>query len=214
MSDLGKLEIVQKPLLISEAKVGGRRLTKSLWAQIPVYADGDYPLPEDGVSFRAWINHHWKGCMDHDWARSISQQHRHVLLEYQGIVCQGTVGSPVRLENTVEINYRSPAWYSLVALTARKMLAGEKMSVTNRWTINGHKVGSLAHSSSGIEEIPRYYSGTETEKAELARVAQWDKSHDQVINIVQAEIDKEQAWRETVAGVWDLVTTETPQAYL
>lgn len=214
MGDLGDLEIVRKPLIISEAKVGGRKLTKSLWAQMPEYDKGDqYPLPENGVSFRAWVNHHWKECEYSEFV-GIGHEHRHVLVEYQGNVCKSTVWSPVRPGHTVEVNYHSPAWYALVALTARKMLAGEKVAVTTDWTINGQRVGALATYGQTVKEIPTYYSGDETGKAELARVAQFDKSHDEIIDAVQADIDQEREWREKVAGVWDLVTTETPQVYL
>lgn len=212
MSDLGQLEVVQKPLLISEAKIGGRRLTKSLWAQMPKYAeDNHYPVLEDGVQFRAWVNLHEKDCSVHYFQGDLGHEHRHVLVEHQGNVYRSTVWSSRRHDDPIGL-WSTSSTNALVALMARNILAGHKVDPKRGWRINGQSVRALADYE--IRDLPRYYMGSESQKADLARVAMLDQDNDGLIAMVQPEIDSEHTWRETVAEIWQLVTTETPQVYL
>lgn len=54
--DLGDLDIFEERLVIHGVKVGGRRLTKALFMQLPMQETN-----EPG-SVRAWINFHWNRC--------------------------------------------------------------------------------------------------------------------------------------------------------
>ena len=79
MPDLGDITIIEKPLIIREAKVGGRKLTKALYLQLP--SEEDYPTCREGVRIVAWLESHWKDCDDEqiNWSEC-GRTHRHVLL--------------------------------------------------------------------------------------------------------------------------------------
>ena len=62
MSDLGDITIIEKPLIIREAKIGGRKLNKALYLQLP--SEESYPTCREGVRIVAWLESHWKDCAD------------------------------------------------------------------------------------------------------------------------------------------------------
>ena len=80
--DLGELEIVSKPLVIHEARAGGRRLTKALFLQLRDWTDTHHKLiTSDCPPPVAWVNHHWVGCDSHQDRYSYATfAHLHILL--------------------------------------------------------------------------------------------------------------------------------------
>ena len=93
MPDLGELEILERPLIIHEAKAGGRKLTKSLFRQLPDWQDikEQLILPDCPADVVAWVEYHWRDCDDAKYNFYASGDHRHILLSDSGAPYRGTV---------------------------------------------------------------------------------------------------------------------------
>ena len=132
MPDLGELEILERPLIIHEAKAGGRKLTKSLFRQLPDWQDikEQLILPDSPADVVAWVEYHWQDCDDAKYIFYASGDHRHILLSDSGAPYRGTVWYGPRTKGIFrlslgDITGSGPVGRNMAALLARQRLKGK-----------------------------------------------------------------------------------------
>lgn len=224
MSDLGLVELVERPLIIREARAGGRKVTKAIYMQLP-RIDG-IPFPDDSMRIVAWVNHHWEGCAYHRGRyRSLLDNHRHLIIDHQGVPKRGTTWEGYPTTETIAIyDDDIPGGKELTAIFARQKLAGSDSSKSRptyamrtevQLTHNGHRL-SFRISTEHAQTLFRFYTKFPSQEPDHNLVALCLPAMDHAT--LQAEVDKaialELAWRVVVAELWKLVTTETPQVFL
>jgi|TARA_Y100000310_G_scaffold144758_1_gene144015 hypothetical protein len=223
--DLGEWAIKERPVIIREAIVGGRRLTKALFFQIP---EIDYlPADPDDATIVAQVNIHWRDCgLGYQNFWSVTPDHRHVLVQEKGVLKRGDVfkgwGDATRI---LICPSDVPGGQELVALLARRRLAGQAMKVRHVGYGNaeidcehmGRKL-RLETTFGRNPELTSYLSAAQIASGEHPRglVAATLPAVPEADLIVALEkaIQSEIEWRETLKQLWQLVTEETPQVYL
>lgn len=220
MADLGDIEIRPRPLIIREAIVGGRKLTKALYLQLPDLTC--YPGSEDGTRIVAWVELHWKDCSYTEWSDGLGYDHRHVLAAKGDAPCRGVVHSPAG--GPIEIVNHEAA-KAFAALLARKKIEGQAQKITNTkngaWRISAQRNGQpiLLEFYNGTPYEPLTYSSYlnisrgEPDKG-LVVLAQLGVDQEALLAAVDKEIAQELEWRKLVKDTWRLVTEETPQVFL
>jgi len=224
MPDLGELEILERPLIIHEAKAGGRKLTKSLFRQLPDWQDikERLILPDCPADVVAWVEYHWQDCDDAKYIFYASGDHRHILLSDSGAPYRGTVWYGPRAKGIFrlslgDITGSGPVGRNMAALLARQRLKGKIFRGSGEITVT-HK-----------EQHIRFHCGGETGQVLFSAMEVHQDSHDatklrEIAQLLVEESDlvasldqfvtEEVTFRSKVEEVWRLVTTETPQVFV
>ena len=227
MSDLGNITIIEKPLIIREAKVGGRKLTKALYLQLP--SEESYPTCREGVRMVAWLESHWKNCVDEQTSwNECGHIHRHVLLGEGDKPLRGTVFKPFTQSADIEL-YGDGA-KALRAIVARQMMQGAKhkanrtygdFSFGMRHDYRGEKV--RVYERFIDDEHPARLSYLDTAKlsanppdlpASLVKASQPAVEYEALVRTVEEQIQQTKEWRQTLQDIWNLVNEETPQVFI
>jgi hypothetical protein len=229
MPDLGELEILERPLIIHEAKAGGRKLTKSLFRQLPDWQDikERLILPDCPADVVAWVEYHWRDCDDAKYNFYASGDHRHILLSDSGTPYRGTVWDGPTTKGIIplslgDITGSDPVGDNMAALLARQRLKGKIFSL-NIFRGNGEII--VTHKERDI----RFRCGGETGQVLFSAMEVHQDSHDatklrEIAQLLVEESDlvasldqfvtEEVTYRSEVEEVWRLVTTETPQVFV
>jgi hypothetical protein len=235
--DLGNLEIIEKPLLIHEAKAGGRRLTKTLFRQLPDWTEthNSLILPDCTADIVAWVNHHWKECDSRrGYYDAASGDHIHILLSENSKPYRGTVWNGPQQRNGIDINsWDGQAGEAIAAILARKKINGEEIK-SGRHNYDYSFNYSINHQGRHIRfdcdteiskdlrfDLKSDHGGNDwvSKKAQetrgrLVKVAQLQETDETLITQIDEYITAEDNYRTDVKQVWQLVTMETPQVFL
>jgi hypothetical protein len=209
-NDLGSIILRERPLIIREAIVGGRRLTKSLYSQLPIL---ETLLPVEEVETRivAWLNIHWKDCTSHLYDYmvdgDVGTDHRHVLLASKDAPMQGTIWSPGR--GPIHI-YEKESRTALLALMARRRLKGHEVKIQNSSIKVDHRGHRLVFHL--VEDERRALNWVNQPQLFDLSVPLAEES--ELIAEVEKEIHTTEEFRASIAAQWQLVKTETPQIVL
>ena len=234
--DLGNLEIIEKPLFIHEAKAGGRRLTKTLFRQLPDWTEthNRLILPDCTADIVAWVNHHWKECDSNKYSYEDAAigKHIHVLLSEDNKPYRGTVWRGPAQRNGIDIkSWDSNAGEAIAAILARKKINGEELktntySYQNLFNINHKKRQISFECDNKVSEDLRSdlksdHGGSDwlSKKAQetrgrLVKVAQLQETDETLRTQIDEYITAEDNYRTDVKQIWQLVTMETPQVFL
>jgi len=243
MPDLGELEIVERSLVIHEAKAGGRRLTKSLFRQLPDWnkVHGSLILPDCSADIVASVSYHWKECDDtgYKYGNQVSGEHIHILLSENNKPYRGTVWAGPRQRNGIDINsWDSMAGEAIAAKLARKKINGEDMpretDITRemlygefRLNYKGRRIAFTCDyemrtdlQTSIERDAVRSARGDwlsrigQEARGRLVKVAQLQETEEALEAKVDDYIVAEDSYRADVEQVWRLVTRETPQVFI
>jgi hypothetical protein len=215
MSDLGDIIIKERPLIIREAIVGGRKLTKALFMQLPELT---HVLVETNISIVAWVNHHWKRC---DWGLAnwldASYDHRHAICSDNGSPKRGIVAKPVSDTSPIEIWHTiSPGGDELAAIFARWVLNGKPASQHSRYyhdiTHRGRKL--RFHWDSKLSNILKPSYGQDGPSKALVATARPELEGDELLIGIDQGVQAALEWRAKLEELWLLVTEETPQVFI
>ena len=227
MPDLGELEILERPLIIHEAKAGGRKLTKSLFRQLPDWQDIKQRLilPDCPADVVAWVEYHWQDCDSAKLFFYASGDHRHILLSDSGSPYRGTVWHgpttkerfPLSLEDKTG---DGPVGRNMAALLARQRLKGkifrggrldEYITVTHKeQRIRFHCVGETGQVLFSAREVHQ----DSHDATKLREIAQLLVEESDLVASLDQFVTEEVTYRSEVEEVWRLVTTETPQVFV
>jgi len=230
MSDLGDITIVEKPLIIREAKIGGRKLNKALYLQLP--EEEWYPTQREGVRIVAWLESHWKDCdMDQvNWSEC-GRTHRHVLLGEGDKPLRGTVFKPFTQSAPIELEGLGATAFR--AIVARQVMQGTKHKAKETFSGYGDFRFEMRHDYRG-EKVRVYETFTDYEHparlsyldiaklaanppdlpATLVKASQPAVEYEALISTVEEQIQKTKEWRQTLQDIWDLTNEETPQVFI
>jgi hypothetical protein len=236
MPDLGELEIVERSLVIHEAKAGSRRLTKTLFLQLPDWNEvhGELILSDCSADIVAWVSYHWKECDDDKYAFDdvALGKHIHVLLSEDNKPYRGTVWKGPSQVSSIYINsWDSNAGEAIVAILARKKINGEELktntySYTNSFHIkhNERRINFECDPEINADlkaDIKNDHGGSDwlSRKAQEARgrlveVAQLQETEEVLRAKIGEYIMAEDSYRAEIEQVWRLVTKETPQVFI
>ena len=227
MSDLGNITIIEKPLIIREAKVGGRKLTKALYLQLP--NEEDYPTCREGVRIVAWLESHWKDCdmEEVNWTECY-RIHRHVLLGEGDKPLRGTVFKPFTQSAPIELDGDGAKAFR--AIVARQVMQGAKHKAKRTY---GDFSFGMSHDYRGEkvrvyerfidDEHPARLSYLDIAKlaanppdlpATLVKASQPAVEYEALVRTVEEEIQQTQEWRQTLHDIWNLTNEETPQVFI
>jgi len=231
MPDLGELEILERPLIIHEAKVGGRKLTKSLIRQLPDWQDikERLILPDCPADVVAWVEYHWQDCDDAKYNFNTSGDHRHILLSDSGTPYRGTVWSGPTTKGLFHLTLRDITGServgdNMAALLARQRLKGKIFEIFNRRNQVFEEI-TVTHKEQDIQfrcggEIGRVlFSPMEVDQdshdaTELREIAQLLVEESDLVASLDQFVTAEVTFRSGVEEVWRLATTETPQVFV
>jgi hypothetical protein len=228
MPDLGDITIIEKPLIIREAKVGGRKLTKALYLQLP--SEEYYPTCREGVRIVAWLESHWKDCdMEQvDWSECL-RTHRHVLLGEGDKPLRGTVFRPFTPSAPIELDGDGAKAFR--AVVARQVMKGAKHEAKR--TFDGDLRFEMQHDYRG-EKVRIYETFIDDEHparlsylaiaklaanppdppATLVKASQPAVEYEALVSAIEKQIQQTKEWRQTLQDVWNLVNEETPQVFI
>ena len=230
MSDLGDITIIEKPLIIREAKVGGRKLTKALYLQLP--SEEYYPTCREGVRMVAWLESHWKDCADEqaNWSEC-GHTHRHVLLGEGDKPLRGTVFKPFTQSAAIELDGDGAKAFR--AIVARQVMQGAKHKAKETFSGYGDFSFGMSHDYRGEkvrvyetfidDEHPARLSYLDIAKlaanppdlpATLVKASQPAVEYEALVSAVEEQIQQTQEWRQTLQDIWDLANEETPQVFI
>jgi len=233
--DLGNLEIIEKPLFIHEAKAGGRRLTKTLFRQLPDWTETHHSLilPDCPADIVAWVNHHWKECDSRSgYYDAASGDHIHVILSENNKPYRGTVWNGPQQRNGINIqSWDSNAGEAIAAMLARKKINGEEIKSGKRnydylFNINHRGRHIIFDCDTEIKEDLKFdikidHGGgnwlsrkAQETRGRLVNIAQLQKTEETLKTQIDEYITAEDSYRTDVKQVWELVTMETPQVFL
>lgn len=216
MSDLGDLVIKSRPLIIHEAIVGGRRLNKVLFMQMP---ELDYiPFGENGERILAWVEYHWKycgeGCADYT---SLYSGHRHVLVD-TGRPSRATVWRPMPSMAPVGFgDLVSSAREAILAHLARWRLEQKNVNPPKfplQLSHREHRIDLGYLTETSYDVLHSYITNWEEPPKALIALSKPALATDDLVRQIDAGMEREIAWREKCAALWRLVTEETPQVFL
>jgi len=229
MPDLGELEILERPLIIHEAKVGGRKLTKSLFRQLPDWQDikERLILPDCPADVVAWVEYHWRDCDDAKYNFYASGDHRHILLSDSGAPYRGTVWDGPTTKGIIPLSVgdttgSEPVGRNMAALLARQRLKGKIFSLNifrgNEEIIVTHKEQDIRFRCGG-ETGGVLFSAMEVHQdshdaTKLREIAQLLVEESDLVASLDQFVTEEVTYRSEVEEVWRLVTTETPQVFV
>ena len=236
--DLGNLEIVERLLVIHEAKAGGRRLTKTLFRQLPNWLDahGSLILPDCSADIVARVNYHWKECDDdkYNYGDQVSGEHIHILLSENNKPYRGTVWKGPYQRNDIDINsWDGHAGKAIAAMLARKKINGEEIKsgkhnydYSFNYSINHRGRHIRFDCNKEIKEDLKFdikidHGGSDwlSKKAQetrgrLVNIAQLQKTEETLKTQIDEYITAEDSFRTDIKQTWNLVTMETPQVFL
>lgn len=217
MSDLGEIAIKQRPLIINEAIIGGRKVTKAVYMQLPEL--DEYPMPENDVQIVAWLNIHWKECGGQDWGSIISHEHRHIIGSKDNKPIRGTVFKPIPVDRIIMLNPGHRGGKELAALLARRKIEGADLSAT--YLSHQHHRFTVRHKNHSIRfEVYDNYSGladtysTEATRTHLVQLSLPQVKEEDLVGAVDLAVNDEIGWRNSLAQVWQQVIEETPQVLI
>jgi len=230
MSDLGDITIVEKPLVIREAKIGGRKLTKALYLQLP--NEEYYPTCREGVRIVAWLESHWKDCdmEEVNWSEC-GRTHRHVLLGEGDKPLRGTVFKPFTQSAPIELNGDGAKAFR--AIVARQVIQGAKHKAKQTFSGYGDFKFEMQHDYRG-EKVRIYETFNDYEhparlsysaiaklaanppdpSATLVKASQPAVEYEALVSAVEKQIQWTKEWRQTLQDIWNLTTEETPQVFI
>jgi hypothetical protein len=220
--------------VIHEAKAGGRRLTKTLFRQLPDWLDahGSLILPDSSADIVAWVSYHWNECDNnkYNYGNQVSGEHIHVLLSENNKPYRGTVWHGPYQRNDIDINsWDGHVGEAIAALLARKKINGEEIksnrhSYDDSFSINHQGRRIRFDCDTEIKEdlnsdIKSDHDGWLYEQAQktrerLVKIAQLQKTEETLKTQIDEYITAEDSFRTDVKQTWDLVTMETPQIFL
>jgi len=225
--DLGNLEIVERPLVIHEAKAGGRRLTKTLFRQLPnwMQTHNSLILTDCSADIVAWVSYHWKDCdwMPGRYVHLVYGAHKHILLNENGKPYRGTIWREPKPNNTIDINFwdETGVGDATAALLSRRKIEGKEVKA-EKWKIFhvNHKGRQIRFQSDeelsndlNADITSKYDYGTDR-RERLVKVSQIQEEREVLIAKVDEYIATVDSFRTDVKQTWDLVTMETPQVFL
>jgi len=230
MSDLGDIAIIEKPLIIREAKVGGRKLTKALYLQLP--NEEYYPTCREGVRIVAWLESHWKDCdMEQvNWSECFST-HRHVLLGEGDKPLRGTVFKPFTPSAAIELDGDGAKAFR--AIVARQVMQGAKHKAQETFSGYGDLRFEMQHDYRGEKvriyetfndyehparlsylDIAKLAANPPDPPATLVKASQPAVEYEALVSAVEKQIQWAKEWRQTVQDIWNLANEETPQVFI
>ena len=230
MSDLGDITIVEKPLIIREAKIGGRKLNKALYLQLP--SEESYPTCREGVRIVAWLESHWKDCdmEEVNWSEC-DRTHRHVLLGEGDKPLRGTVFKPFTQSAAIELD--GDGAKALRAIVARQVMQGAKHKAKRTFSGYGDFSFEMRHDYRGEkvrvyetfidDEHPARLSYLDIAKlaanppdppATLVKASQPAVEYEALVSTVEEQIQQTKEWRQTLQDIWNLANEETPQVFI
>ena len=215
MSDLGDIILVNRPLIIREAKLGGRKLTKALFMQLPILEDC-LPLKGEDTEIVAWVNYHWADCDDERLNYSdedLSHQHRHLLVRFRDTAMRCTVWSP-RYGKTIQLH--SDNSRVAQALVLRQILDGRlkeyrverEMRLSHEGYIFNYYLTPAVYDN--LQNLGYRPEG----KEQLVTYTLIDDSWEDLLGVLTKERIATETFRSDLAEQWRLVTEETPQVFL
>ena len=230
MSDLGDITIIEKPLIIREAKIGGRKLTKALYLQLP--NEEYYPTCREGVRIVAWLESHWKDCDDEqiNWSEC-GRTHRHVLLGEGDKPLRGTVFRPFTPSAAIELDGDGAKAFR--AVVARQVINGAKYKAQETFSGYGDFRFEMQHDYLG-EKVRIYETFDDSDHparlsylaiaklsanppdlpASLVKASQPAVEYEALVRTVEEQIQQTKEWRQTLQDIWNLVNEETPQVFI
>jgi hypothetical protein len=219
LSDLGDIVIKERPLIIREAIVGGRKLTKALYRQLP---ETENILFRDVDHIVAWINYHWTDCGSHSSSySSIHHTHKHVLCDKAGSPIRGAAFMPISARASVEIGcHDDNGGNELTALVVRLRLENKEIGAGygGRYTLNRGSQAIIFQAHGKVQEAlsAGYYlqSAKDEPPKALVALALPAVPEDELTAKVDEAIAEELEYRVQLAEVWRLVTEETPQVFI